>query len=201
MTTREPAAARLLGLILAGGRSRRLGRDKALLRRDGKSQLQNLADVIAPLTDAVYVSTRADQRDEPERSRFAQIVDRYTDIGPLAGILSAMDEHPDADWLVVACDLPNVDDEALRYLVDNATTRQPFAAYRSSHDGLPEPLCAIYRAGSDAMIREFVADGVHCPRKIMIRSDTLLLEQPNPAALDNVNTPGDLDRSRLEARQ
>ena len=113
--------------------------------------------------------------------------------------VSAMNEYPHADWLVVACDLPNVDDETIRFLLTNRSSEQPFTAFRSSHDDLPEPLCAVYRAGADTIIRKFVNEGVVCPRKILIRSDTCLLTQPNPASLDNVNTPGDLDHSVLEA--
>jgi molybdopterin-guanine dinucleotide biosynthesis protein A len=186
------------GLVLAGGRSRRMGRDKALLVRDGRSQLDYLADLIGRVAGRVYVSARAEQRAEPERSRHATIIDRYDDLGPVAGILSAMDEHPDVDWLVVACDLPNVDEATLRFLLARQSATQPFTAFRSSRDGLPEPLCALYRAGSGAIIRDFVAGGVVCPRKMLIRSDTCLLDQPDPAALDNVNTPEDLARSVLE---
>lgn len=186
------------GLLLAGGESRRMGSDKALLVRDGKSQLEHTAMLLGDVCDRVFVSTRQDQQDEPERRRFEQIVDRYQDIGPVAGILSAMEEHPQVDWLVVACDLPNVDLQTLRFLLEHRSPNQPFTAFRSSHDDLPEPLCAVYRSGSDAQVRQFVDDGVVCPRKILIRSDTLLLEQPNPAALDNVNTPDDLESSVLE---
>jgi molybdopterin-guanine dinucleotide biosynthesis protein A len=110
-----------------------------------------------------------------------------------------MDEHPDADWLVVACDLPNIDAETLEHLITNRSAAQPFTAYLSTHDGLPEPLCAIYTAGSDAVLRGFVDDGIVCPRKMLINADTALLEQPNPAALDNINTPDDLADSVLEA--
>lgn len=188
-----------LGLVLAGGESRRMGRDKALLVRDGQSQLAHIAALLDGVTDGVFVSARREQSDEPERSRFATIIDRYEDIGPVAGILSALDEHPDTDWLVVACDLPNIDAETLAYLLNNRSDEKPFTAFRSSHDNLPEPLCAVYRAGSDAIIRGFVDEGVVCPRKILIRSDTLLLKQPNPGALDNINTPDDLAGSVLEA--
>jgi len=186
------------GLLLAGGESRRMGSDKALLVRDGKSQLEHAAMLLGDVCDRVFVSARQDQQDEPERRRFEQIVDRYQDIGPVAGILSAMEEHPQVDWLVVACDLPNVDSQTLNFLLEHRSPNQPFTAFRSSHDDLPEPLCAVYRSGSDAHVRQFVDDGVVCPRKILIRSDTLLLEQPNPAALDNVNTPDDLESSVLE---
>ena len=197
--TRTDGQAPLYGLILAGGRSSRLGHDKALLRRDGRSQLENLSRAMASVTAKVFVSARSDQSDEPERSRFPQIVDRYADLGPVAGILSAMEEHPRADWLVVACDLPNVDETTLRYLVAHRSATKPFTAFRSAHDGLPEPLCAIYRAAGQATVRGFVDAGVVCPRKILIRSDAELLEQPDPSALDNVNTPDDLAKSRLKA--
>ncbi len=189
----------IYGLVLAGGESRRMGRDKALLVRDGQSQLAHIATLLEGITDRVYVSSRQEQQEDPERSRFENIVDRYEGIGPIAGILSAMDAHPRADWLVVACDLPNIDERTLSFLIEKSNQKQPFTAFKSSYDGLPEPLCALYRSGSEAIIRQFVEDGIVCPRKVLIRSDTMLLEQPNPVALDNINTPDDLAGSVLEA--
>ena len=189
----------IYGLVLAGGESRRMGRDKALLVRDGHSQLAHIVALLEGITERVYVSSRQDQQHDPERSRFENIVDGYEGIGPIAGILSAMDAHPHVDWLVVACDLPNIDEATLSFLIENAKQKQPFTAFKSNYDGLPEPLCTLYRCGSDAIIRQFVEDGIVCPRKILMRSDTLLLEQPNPVALDNINTPDDLAGSVLEA--
>ena len=191
--------APVYGLVLSGGKSQRMGQDKALLERGGQSQLAFMIGLLEPLVERVFVSTREEQQNESERRQFAQIVDQYDDMGPLAGILSAMDTYPDVDWLVVACDLPNIRVETIRYLLENRSVEHPFTAYVSSHDGLPEPLCAIYRSGSAAAIRTFTDDGVHCPRKILIRSDTSLLEQLDPASLDNINTPGDLADSILEA--
>ena len=189
----------LRGLVLAGGKSRRMGHDKALLLRDGQSQLRYIASLLEDECDKVYVSARSEQQDDPERRQFPAIVDRYDDMGPVAGILSAMDEHPEADWLVVACDLPNIDAATLGYLIRHRSDTQPFTAYKSSYDGLPEPLCAIYGAGSGDIIRAFVDEGILCPRKMLIKSDTELLVQPKPDALDNINTPGDLEASVLEA--
>ena len=187
------------GLVLAGGESRRMGQDKAQLKRGGQSQLAFVVGLLQDFIERVFVSARAEQQSEQERSRFEQILDRYQNLGPVAGILSAMDEHPHADWLVVACDLPNLDAQTISHLLEKRSNDKPFSAYISSHDGMPEPLCAIYSAGSAAILHSFVADGVNCPRKILIRSDTLLLDQPNPRALDNVNTPDDLRDSSLEA--
>ena len=193
-------ASPIYGLVLAGGKSRRMGQDKALLLRNGTSQLAHIAALLEEVADRVFVSTRSEQQSEAERSRFEQIVDRYADMGPIAGILSAMEEYPEADWLIVACDLPNIDTATLRFLLDNRSAEQPFTAFISSHDGLPEPLCALYQSGSDAIIRQFIADNdAVCPRKILIRSDTKLIEQPNAVSLDNINTPDDLESSVLEA--
>lgn len=191
----------LYGLVLAGGESRRMGQDKALLMREGQSQLRYVASLLDAVTEMVFVSARSEQQDDPERSRFPTIVDRYTNIGPVAGILSAMDEHPDADWLVVACDLPNIDLDTLNFLIEHRSEEHPFTAFKSSFDGLPEPLCAVYAAHSGDLIRKFVDDGIVCPRKMLINSDTRLLQQPNPVALNNINTPDDLAESVLEAAQ
>jgi len=177
-----------------------MGRDKALLVRDGQSQLAYLTGLLEGFVARVFVSARRDQQGDEERGRYAQIVDRYENIGPVAGILSALEEYPSVDWLVIACDLPNIDADTVHFLLEHRSTEHPFTAYTSTHDGLPEPLCAIYRSGCTDIVRQFVDDGVNCPRKILIRSETHLLEQPDPRALDNVNTPEDLRGSVLRER-
>ena len=186
-------ASNIYGLVLAGGKSRRMGSDKALLMQDGQSQLSRAVALLLRHLPKVYVSARQDQAGEAERSKFQQIVDRYDDMGPIAGILSAMDSDSTVSWLVLACDLPNVDDDTIATLIAAHSGEQPFTAYKSSHDGLPEPLCAIYSPASRGTVDDFVADGIVCPRKILIRSDTRLLDQSNPASLDNMNTPKDLE--------
>ena len=186
------------GLVLAGGKSRRMGTDKALLEHAGRSQLAHVVALLETQVDRVFVSARPDQADEPERRRYDLIVDRFENLGPLAGILSAMDEHPEVDWLVVACDLPNISEETFAHLLASRSETQPFTAYISAHDGLPEPLCALWRSGTESIIRGYVEAGISCPRKILIRADTHLIEQLDPASLDNINTPADLESSVLE---
>lgn len=187
------------GLVLAGGESRRMGSDKALLKRGGHTQLSRSVELLERHVERTFVSARAEQADEPERSRFPQIVDRYSGIGPVAGILSALQEKQNVSWLVLACDLPNVDDATIDFLLRHRSPDYPFTAFRSSYDELPEPLCAIYRPESRVIIEDFVQNGIICPRKMLIRSDTHLLQQPDPSALDNVNTPDDLVRTGIKA--
>ena len=182
--------APLYGLVLAGGRSSRMQRDKAVLTYHGRTQLEWAMDLITPFVERAFVSVRPDQQSDPVRAKFAQIVDTAENLGPIAGIMAAQAAHPDAAWLVLACDLPFLDAATLKHLIWARQEDKPATAYRSSHDGLPEPLCAIYEPASRESIASYVAtSGKNCPRKFLIRSEAHLIEEPNPRALDNVNTP------------
>ena len=181
--------APLYGLVLAGGRSTRMQRDKAALNYHGRSQLEWAMDLLAPHVERAFVSVRPDQANDPVRSHFPRIQDRHENLGPIAGIIAAQDEHPSVGWLVLACDLPFLDEGTLKHLIWARQPEKLATAYRSSHDGLPEPLCAIYEPASRAAILEYLATGKVCPRKFLIKSDAALIDEPNPQALDNVNTP------------
>lgn len=184
--------APLYGLVLAGGRSTRMGRDKAALEYHGRAQLERAFTLVEKLVARAFVSVRPDQKDDPLRARFAQIVDDGDLAGPAAGISAAQKAHPDAAWLVLACDLPWLDIATLQHLIARRDPARMATAFRSSHDGLPEPLCAIYEPLAAPALQAFLATGRNCPRKLLINSDTLLLDQPDSKALDNVNTPQEL---------
>jgi molybdopterin-guanine dinucleotide biosynthesis protein A len=184
--------APLHGLVLAGGHSRRMGRDKAAIAIEGRTQLERAFGLLEHLVARCFVSVRADQQEDALRARYPRIVDAAGIEGPIAGIHAAQLAHPDAAWLVLAIDLPLLDAATLQNLIARRDPARLATAYRSSHDGLPEPLCAIYEPASAAAIAAFLATGRNCPRKFLIQSDTLLVDQPNPQSLDNVNTPADL---------
>lgn len=166
-------------------------RDKAALEYAGRSQLERAVEMITPLVGRVFVSVRPEQTSEPLRARFAQIIDSGEVEGPIAGILAAQARHPDVAWLVLACDLPLLERKTLEHLLRSRRPARQATAYRSAHDGLPEPLCAIYEPSSREALRAYVAGGRDCPRKFLINADAELLEQPEPGALDNVNTPSE----------
>ena len=183
------AAAPLYGLVLAGGRSSRMRRDKAGLAYAGRTQLERAMALLAPHVQRAYVSVRPEQSADGLRARFPQILDTRSDLGPLAGILAAQARHPEAAWLVLACDLPFLDEETLQHLLRARAPARAATAYRSSHDGLPEPLCAVWEPHTRAPLAAYVAAGGECPRKFLLRADTELLEPLKTQALDNVNTP------------
>jgi molybdenum cofactor guanylyltransferase len=183
--------APLHGLVLAGGRSSRMGQDKAALALHGRTQLDWARELLARHCERVFVSIRPDQRDDPLRQGLPVVVDTHPGAGPIAGIAAAQAAAPDHAWLVLACDLPFVTDACIGELLAHRDGR-PVVAFRSTHDGLPEPLCAIYEPATRDGILESITSGRNCPRKFIIRSGAALLEQPQATALDNVNTPDEL---------
>ena len=182
------SAPPILGLVLTGGRSSRMNRDKASLAYHGRSQLERTMDLLAPFCSKSFVSVRADQTSDPLRSRYSQIVDQASELGPLAGILAAQAESPTAAWLVVACDLPRLDADTLAQLTQQRDPQRLATAFRSSSDGLPEPLCALYEPASAPAIAAYAASGGRCPRKFLLNHDVALFDLAHRDALDNVNT-------------
>jgi molybdopterin-guanine dinucleotide biosynthesis protein A len=178
----------LFGLVLAGGASTRMRTDKALLDYHGQPQVRWAFELLSRFCAATFVSVRPDQREDPARAGLPQIVDRQPGSGPIAGISAALQEHPKAAWLVLACDLPFLTEHTLQHLIAHRDPRKVATAYRSAHDGLPEPLCAIWEPGAREPVLAYIASGKQCPRKFLINADTMLLDLPETAALDNVNT-------------
>ncbi len=181
----------LYGLVLVGGKSARMKQDKASLKYHGQEQSVHCFHLLERFCSKVFLSNRKDQRDSAGQKGFPQIHDAesFLDIGPLAGILSAMEKYPDVSWLVLACDLPFVDEKTIQYLIDHRNPVKIATVFKSVHDNLPEPLCAIYEAHGQKSLKDFLKQGIQCPRKILINSDTELLTPPDKKALENINYP------------
>jgi len=195
------APAPVFGLLLSGGASRRMQRDKALLEYRGETQLTRAWRLLTETCERAFVSMRTEQLADPVRAGLPHLVDTYDAVGPVAGILSAQDAFPEAAWLVLACDLPLLDRNTLNTLLASRDPSLDATAFISRFDGLPEPLCAIWEPASHALLKQRYDKGSWCPRKALSTLRTRLLPPPGEA-LDNINTPDELrDLLRqLEAR-
>jgi molybdopterin-guanine dinucleotide biosynthesis protein A len=187
--------APVYGLVLAGGSSSRMKRDKAALLYRGQSQLDRAFDLAGRHVSRVFVSVRAAQAGDPSRAPRPLILDSVAGEGPIVGIRSALAAHPDAAWLVVACDLPFLSDAAVGHLLAERDADAVATAYRSAHDGLPEPLCAVWEPRAGGALAEYQAGGGRCPRKFLMTHDARILEPIDRQALDNVNTPEEYARA------
>lgn len=184
------------GLVLTGGKSTRMKKDKSVLCFHDKPQALHAFDLLAGFCPKVFISAR-----QEAPNRFIQQLpclydlEEFHDRGPLSGILSAVTQFPKIAWLVLACDLPFVDDPTLKHLLRYRDARKIATAYRSHWDDLPEPLCAIYEPNARRCLQNFFNKKVICPRKILINSNARLLRLKNVRALDNVNTPQDYKKA------
>lgn len=174
------------GLVLAGGRSIRMGHDKGGIDWHGKPQREHLADLLHTCCAEVFISCRPDQA---LGSAYGLLPDTFTELGPYGAILSAFRQQPDRAWLVTACDLPLLDRATLDFLLKNRQPQRVATAFQNPHDQMPEPLITIWEPKSYATLLAFLAQGYSCPRKVLLHSDALILSAPDPAALTNVNTP------------
>ena len=182
----EQTTPKLKGLVLAGGKSSRMGRDKGLLNYHGRPQRDYLLDLLRPLCSEVYLSLREEGQDTTED---AVIYDTFTGLGPFGALLSAFREDPNAAWLIVACDLPLLDTKTLEFLVANRDTSAYATAFLDAADKFPEPLISIWEPRSYPLALQFLAQGYSCPRKILINSEINLLQAPDTKAFLNVNHP------------
>ena len=183
----------LSGLVLAGGKSTRMGEDKAALNWHGKAQQYHMADLLAPFCDEVYISCRADQQ-EAIQKEYNSLPDTFTGLGPFGAILSAFREQPDHAWLVVACDLPLVNEATLQQLTENRKKSAVATAFKSNYQDFPEPLITIWEPKSYPVLLSFLAQGYSCPRKVLINSNVEILDVTDKESLTNVNTPEDREQ-------
>ena len=200
MTQLFGAKPEINGLVLAGGKSQRMGFDKGVVNWHGKEQRYHMAYMLKPFCREVFISCRADQKNEIN-SNYSSLADTFTDLGPYGAILSAFREKPDSAWLVIACDLPLMDENALQYLIDNRNPSSIATAYQSPANEFPEPLITIWEPKSYPVLLSFLAQGYSCPRKVLINSDVTLLNASNPDVLTNVNTPGELEKIKRSLHQ
>ena len=191
------ADAPLKGLILAGGQSRRIGRDKAGLQFGGQAFLERAERAMSHVLKDVYVSIRPDQSADPLRSRYACIADRHAGIGPAAGILAAHEFSPDSAWLVIACDMPLLDGSALQALVAARDAGRAATIMVTADDPEIQPLCAIYEPATLAGFLDQVNEGGDSsPRAWLARLPVKRFRAPAAEVLGNVNTPAELNSLR-----
>ena len=199
------SAGGLCGVVMAGGRSSRMGRDKGRELFGGVPMAVRLHTLMRGLLARLVVSVNEEQR-EAYGALFPPdilVVDSVLEVGgPLRGILSAHASRPESDLLVVACDMPLLGTSVLARLIEEhtASPEAPFVAFDS--DGI-QPLCAIYRAAALAEMLGASRRGVlppSCPRRLLASTEgTRLLsvrDESERLQFTNVNRPAELEAAR-----
>lgn len=189
----KAATPEVFGLVLAGGKSVRMGEDKGGINYHGKPQREYAADLLAPLCKQVFISCREDQVNEIE-SNYELLPDTFVDLGPFGAILSAFRAYPNHAWVVIACDLPLLNEETLQFLLENRNPSKVATAFKSPVNKFPEPLIAIWEPKAYSVLFQFLTQGYSCPRKVLINSDIEILTVSDENTLINVNDKHDLEQ-------
>jgi len=179
-------------VILAGGLSRRMGRDKASLPAGDGTLIEHLARRLAPAVDETIVAGGSGRR---ELSGVLMVEDRYPGLGPLAGIHAGLAAARYPHVWVVGCDLPD-SDPALAHLFLGLMAG--YDAVVPHIDGEPQGVCALYDRALVSRIDGLLAAGERRVKALLaasnvryVRSEELRAVDPELRSFRNINTPAD----------
>lgn len=188
-------ASRISAAVLAGGKSSRMGKNKALLSLNGKTLIEHVISAALAVTDFVQVITNT-----PREYAFLELPmlgDVIENIGPLGGIYTALKHCRTQHCLIIACDLPIISVELLQFLAENAGTSDIFAI--DAGRGV-EPLCAIYSTACLHAIEKQIAEKDYKVARLFERVDARVVRfHPTHSLYSenlfyNVNTPEDFEK-------
>ncbi|MDQ8186178.1 molybdenum cofactor guanylyltransferase [Pelagicoccus sp. SDUM812002] len=187
----------ILGLVLCGGKSSRMGFDKGEIELEpGISLLERQLRLLAPFCRSLAVGVGPEGR--KERKLTASVVAVH-DIegmeGPMAGVIAALRLARGKAVLAIACDMPFLQEGDLLLLLSRRNPERLASAFVAS-DGAPDPMCAIYEASALSELEQAAASGKLSLRRFLKGSEVELLQAPNPTIMASVNDP----KALLEAR-
>ncbi len=187
--------------VLAGGKSSRMGCDKAFLELGGRSLLQHAIAHACSVTDQVWL---VGSREKLEG--FGRVVtDVYAGHGPLAGIHAALQATSSDLNLVLGVDMPFLDRRFLRFLLQQAAGSDAMVTVPRV-GGRWQPLCGVYRKAFAELAAESLRQNCNKIDALFARTPVRVIEESeltrlafDPAMFDNVNTPEDWERARMRA--
>jgi len=185
------------GFVLAGGRSSRMGRDKALLSFQGCRLVQFVA---AQAREAVDQVTLVGEISRYANLGYPVIEDILPGRGPLSGVHAALTKT-DAEWnLILACDMPQVGRTFLEQLMTRAEASPASAVIPVGPDDRPQPLCAVYHRRCGSEIAQALERRVHKVTEALAALEIDFWPVPHADNFHNVNTPEDWDPYSHAAR-
>lgn len=184
--------------ILVGGKSRRMGRPKAIIPIGGTTLLERTASIAGSVISDIVLLGRPSFDLPDALSALAIIDDDPAGRGPIGGLAGFFKAKPGCDCLLLACDMPGLDAELLRRLITTAVDDADGVVPRDHSDNSAiHPCCALYRSSAAPVVFDAIAQRRYamCDLLDLLRIRWLSLEGPQEAAwVDNLNTPADLER-------
>ena len=184
---------KISGLVLAGGKSQRMGANKAFLDYHNMPQVTYACKQLLEAGIAPAISCRQDQA-ETFTDEFALIHDTFSGLGPFGAILSAFRYDPNAAWLVIACDQPLLSSDYIKYLINHRNPSKIATSFHNPETKFPEPLITIWEPRAYPRLLSFLSMGYSCPRKVLINSEIEELHIDHHNFMINANTPAEREQ-------
>jgi molybdopterin-guanine dinucleotide biosynthesis protein A len=181
----------LYGLVIAGGNNNRMGTDKSWLRYHGKPQLYYVYDLLSAHTNDVYISCNKYQKNRIF-PYYKTIVDKkiFENRGPIAALLTAFNQYPDHDLLVLATDYPFLTSATLSQFAAFAKAER-LCAFFNSRSNEYEPLLAYYPKEIYPALRNFFESGNNSLQQFLLDQNAAKFHPEDINELNNVSTPDD----------
>lgn len=183
-------AAPVYGLVLAGGQSRRMQQDKALLEYHGRPQYLHTYRLLKKVCQQVFLSCRPGQlhKFQEQSPDLPIITDQHEDIGPLAALLSAFQQEKAVAWLTLACDMPLMDTATLKFLIKHRDPSAVATTYQLSGQDFPETMCTLWEPAAFLLLEEARKRGRYSLTRFLKQHPTKLVHPSDANALTNINT-------------
>lgn len=172
------------GFVLVGGQSRRMGQDKARLPIGSKLLVEHIAATVGQVTEWVgLVGTGGAYADVP----YECLPDRRQNLGPLAGLETALLSERSEFNVITGCDMPSVQASWLRALLGAAQRTEALCVAATDTSGQLHPLCAVYRSGCLPLVQQALDAGDLRMLDLIrtLRAETVELD----GIVQNINTP------------
>ena len=181
----------ITGIILAGGKSSRMGTDKALFVLNGSTFLDHIIRALEPLVDDILIISN-DEQHKP--CNLKRVRDTINDAGPISGLHAGLTHSSTENNLVLSCDVPLIESSMLEVLLQN--NEDDIDVIQLADANRVHPLIALYKKRSAEHIGKALFTG---ERKLStalngLNIKTVLVSDGLAAALTNVNTPMDFEK-------
>ena len=181
--------APIKGLVLIGGKSTRMGTNKSLLEFHGKPQKEVAKELLENNNIETYFSVGNSS------AKINEISDTFLNLGPFGGICSAFQKDPNSAWFVLATDIPFVNDELIKWLLQKRNPSKVATAIKGKNKEFMEPLITIYEPKAYPILLQYLAQGYSCPRKMLINNDVEIVEVDDDL-IRNINTPEEFELAK-----
>lgn len=186
----------LYGLVLIGGQSSRMGRDKSLIDYHGIPQWQHAVRLLEPLVDKVFLSVRQGQTlDFPHL-----IADKYSDKGPFGAIMTALETYLDTAFLVLATDLPNMTAEQLQNLTNQRNVEKIATAFQGKDKPYAEPLATIWEPKALEYFQKLYQEHIFKLQRVF-KSNPYKTVAIDNHFIANINSPQDFNQLNYDQKK